>query len=114
MKLQRLLPTSNPHFVDVETDRVDHFLSKAAKLNTVTTDEIITRLDAGQEIAFDTDWYDRLRCGEAHQRKIDAQKARQKSVKMVRCACGHTISQNLVTSTSQGSSCPDCYDRMSD
>jgi hypothetical protein len=33
---------------------------------------------------------------------------------MVKCACGHTVSQHLVMSTGRGSSCPDCYDRMSE
>ena len=33
---------------------------------------------------------------------------------MVKCACGHTCSRILVMSTSRGSSCPDCYDRMED
>ncbi len=33
---------------------------------------------------------------------------------MVRCNCGHTVARNLVMSASRGSSCPDCYDRMSD
>ena len=32
----------------------------------------------------------------------------------VRCACGHTVWANLVMSTSCGTSCPDCYDRMSE
>ncbi len=33
---------------------------------------------------------------------------------MVRCACGHSCQRNLVISASRGTSCPDCYDRMSD
>jgi len=35
-------------------------------------------------------------------------------VSMVRCSCGHTVSATMVMSASMGSSCPDCYDRMSD
>jgi len=31
-----------------------------------------------------------------------------------RCDCGHTIQLSLVMNTSRGSSCPYCYDRMSD
>ena len=37
-----------------------------------------------------------------------------KTVETVRCDCGHTVARNLVMSTSRGTSCPDCYDRMSD
>jgi hypothetical protein len=32
----------------------------------------------------------------------------------VKCDCGHTCSRILVMSTSRGTSCPDCYDRMED
>ena len=34
-------------------------------------------------------------------------------VEMVACKCGHTVPRSLVMSASMGSSCPDCYDRMS-
>jgi hypothetical protein len=34
--------------------------------------------------------------------------------KMVKCSCGHTVPAILVMSTSSGTSCPDCYDRMED
>lgn len=33
---------------------------------------------------------------------------------MVKCSCGHTIKKNMVMNASLGTSCPDCYDRMSD
>ena len=33
---------------------------------------------------------------------------------VVRCACGHIAARSVVMSTSRGTSCPDCYDRMSD
>lgn len=32
----------------------------------------------------------------------------------VKCACGHTVTKNLVMSTSRGAACPDCYDSMSE
>ena len=40
--------------------------------------------------------------------------ARARRSKMVKCACGHTVPRGMVMSASLGSSCPDCYDRMSD
>jgi len=33
---------------------------------------------------------------------------------MVRCDCGHSVVPVLVMNASRGTSCPDCYDRMSD
>ena len=35
-------------------------------------------------------------------------------VKMVKCSCGHTVPSGSAMSASMGSSCPECYDRMSD
>jgi hypothetical protein len=35
-------------------------------------------------------------------------------IEMKKCACGHTVPASVVMSTSTGSSCPDCYDRMSE
>ena len=34
-------------------------------------------------------------------------------VKMVKASCGHMVADYALMSTSTGSSCPDCYDRMS-
>jgi len=34
-------------------------------------------------------------------------------VEMVRCSCGHTVPRDEVMNASLGSSCPDCYDRLS-
>ena len=33
---------------------------------------------------------------------------------LVKCDCGHMCPRSLVMSTSRGTSCPDCYDRMDD
>jgi uncharacterized membrane protein len=36
------------------------------------------------------------------------------AVVMKKCSCGHTIPAHMAMSASMGSSCPDCYDRMSE
>lgn len=36
------------------------------------------------------------------------------TTRMVKCACGHTVLASWVMRASRGSSCPDCYDDMSD
>ena len=33
---------------------------------------------------------------------------------LVKCVCGHRVPRSLVMNASMGTSCPDCYDRMSD
>lgn len=48
---------------------------------------------------------------------IEAEKQaarRPVAVEMVKCSCGHTVTRGSVMSASMGTSCPDCYDRMSD
>lgn len=39
---------------------------------------------------------------------------RREPVELVRCDCGHSVPQTLIMNASRGTSCPDCYDRMSD
>lgn len=38
----------------------------------------------------------------------------ERTPRMVMCSCGHEVEAELVMSASRGTSCPDCYDRMSD
>lgn len=35
-------------------------------------------------------------------------------IELVKCSCGHSIPRVSVMSASMGTSCPDCYDRMSE
>jgi hypothetical protein len=80
----------------------------------MTRDEVINALLSGMDLRNDrNDWYSNCRCGNTHDRKIAERRAHQKPVKMVKCNCGHTIPENMVMSASMGTSCPDCYDRMS-
>ncbi len=41
-------------------------------------------------------------------------KRARKTVEMVRCDCGHDVPRRMQMSASMGTSCPRCYDRMSD
>jgi hypothetical protein len=34
-------------------------------------------------------------------------------VELVKCKCGHSVPSNIVMNASMGTSCPDCYDSMS-
>jgi len=49
---------------------------------------------------------------QAYCTELKTQRA-QRDTKMVLCSCGHTVAANQVMSASLGTSCPDCYDRMS-
>ena len=48
----------------------------------------------------------------ANQRLLAARA--KKGILRVKCDCGHECDSNLAMSASCGSSCPDCYDRMSE
>lgn len=117
MKLQYQL--SNGNWVNCN-DREEEFLSRCEEFNTVgnrqmTRAEVIENLKSGKELRNDSwDWYSNCRSGTAHEKMRAARIAAMPIVEMVKCSCGHTIAKSLVMSASMGSSCCDCYDRMSD
>lgn len=119
MKLQYQL--SNGSWVDCN-ERTEEFLNYCGA-NTQRTkegfrkmskDEILSALASGKEVRNDrNDWYSNCRDAEAIERIMAERRANQKPVEMVKCSCGHTIPRGSVMSASLGTSCPDCYDRMS-
>lgn len=46
--------------------------------------------------------------------KARARNRAPKPVEVVRCDCGHDVPRRMQMSASMGTSCPRCYDRMSD
>lgn len=111
------------------TDRTEEFLTMCEKFNgmldgkivpifratrPLTRDEVLAELTAGRELRNDKDdWYSNCRSGSAYEAKLAARRAAAPPVKMVKCSCGHTVPSGSVMSASMGSSCPDCYDRLS-
>ena len=116
MRFQRKLSNGMWH----DDDRIDEFVDGALareawfapriKREPMTTrQQVLDYLATGKALRHDDDWY-------AEIRDADAQVAptQKPAPKMVRCACGHTVEANLVMNASRGTSCPDCYDRMSE
>ena len=112
MRIQEQL--SNGMWIDCG-DRTEEFLTRCEKFNGgMTRNEVMAALETGKSLRNDAaDWYSNCRDGEAMERIMAARRAASAPVKMVKCACGHTIPSGSVMSTSGGTSCPDCYDRMS-
>ena len=128
MRLQYML--SNGNWVDCGL-RTDEFLNLCSKFTRVDDNgnlckrrEETTRnasiseceklLSDGFELRNDaSDWYSKCRCHDAQKRIYDEKIKNRPVVEMVKCSCGHTVPKNSVMSASLGSSCPDCYDRMS-
>ena len=98
MTYQQYMPTSIPFWDDIAEDRVSFFLDQL-------TPAQLPILAAGREVRYGDEWYMRLR--------IKPQPRPDSPAQTVRAACGHTISRGLLMSASTGTSCPDCYDRMS-
>jgi hypothetical protein len=115
MKFQRML--SNGKWTD--EDRIDLFINKflarepimAPRQNRkpmTTSEQVIEFISAGNKAHYDDDWYADFRDADA----IIPQAPRR--VNMVRCDCGHECPSTQRMNASRGTSCPDCYDRMSD
>ena len=79
-------------------------------VRNLTRAEVISALNAGKKLRNSPeDWYSNCRSGSSH---AASQPARE-SIEMIKCSCGHIVPRGSVMSASMGTSCPDCYDRMS-
>jgi len=72
--------------------------------------EVLDHLASGQTLKYDDEWYEELRDADA----AKWQPKPRRVVEMVRCDCGHDVPVGTAMSSSRGTCCPDCYDRMSD
>lgn len=75
-----------------------------------TTESIVKALDNGWSVAWRQSpnyYYD-------HSEGMIRRKRSAKPTEMVECDCGHSVPRGQRMSASLGSSCPACYDRMSD
>ena len=102
--LQRKL--ENTSWVTEIGSRVDFLIQLACDHNHCTSDEITARLERGEQVYFSTYWSDMIRYKPEPVAVVEPV--------MVLCACGHTCEKSQVMTTSRGSSCFDCYNRMSD
>jgi predicted Zn-ribbon and HTH transcriptional regulator len=119
MKLQHF---NNTIWVDTTDEKVEGILRGCLKLEPyaaqregrdqmTTTEEVANYLTTtGKELEYGTDWYQKVREADA----AAARAAKRQAAEMVRCDCGHTTAKHMVMSASRGTSCPNCYDRMSD
>jgi hypothetical protein len=103
--LQEML--SNGDWVDVQGTGASKITAAARHFN-LPEPKILDALQTGKAVRTGTDWYDKIRFKPAP-RPIYTPTT-------VVCDCGHECEcdKRLVMTASLGSSCPDCYDRMSD
>jgi hypothetical protein len=114
MKFQRQL--SNGRWIDIDEAKADNLIAKVIERESwfadrqhrepmATHKQVKTFLATGETIKHGSDWYSEIR--------MAPQPREKREPEMVRCDCGHSCERGLVMSTSTGTSCPDCYDRMS-
>lgn len=73
----------------------------------LTREEVVAALESGQTLRnHNEDWY-------SVSRMKPAPKPAPAEIEYVMCDCGHECPKIQRMSASMGSSCPDCYDRMS-
>jgi len=129
MRLQYKL--SNGNYIDVSAGREKYFLDAAVKfdqkypgtyhgkLGLTSVQDAISELEQGRELRHGSDWYDKIRDGEAHERKLAVAKARRDNDPNYsdtgwKLDCGCIVHwRSHIMNASMGSACTDCYDRMS-
>lgn len=85
-------------------------IAAAAKRNDVTEARICEMLQNGVKVT----WCDSPNYYYDHSTGYIRRKRAPRPVQLVECDCGHRVERALVMNASRGTSCPDCYDRMSD
>lgn len=114
LRIQLEAQLSNGMWIEVKPDRIDSYIENILAFESyaslgrkplTTRKQVIDYLKTGKLLRWDYDWYAVVR--------ILMPEKPQKPVEMVKCRCGHTVPKYSVMNASMGSSCPDCYDRMS-
>lgn len=90
-------------------ESLNEAIESAAQRNNVSTYAIAELLVAGNKI----EWCDSPNYYYDHGAGIIRRKRNTVPVKLVDCDCGHSVPRSQVMSASLGTSCFDCYDRMS-
>ena len=93
-------------FLDLVLAREAWFAKRQNREPMTTRQQVKDFLATSQTIHYDNDWYAMVRDADAL-----VKLSRPNIVEL--CGCGHSVVPNLVMSTSTGTSCPDCYDKMS-
>lgn len=126
MKLQRQLSNGSwidddrtEYFFDFVLEREQWYAPRVNRQPMTTHHELTDYLATGKTIHYDSDWYANIRDGEAHARLLELAKQRRDNDPNFsntgwELDCGHVVHhRSHIMSSSQGSSCTDCYDRMS-
>lgn len=96
---------SNGNWIDCK-DRNEEFLTRCATQSGLDRECTIRALSSGKTLRNDSDdWYSNCRFKPEPVKIVVAE--------LVKCSCGHSVPKISVMNASLGTSCPDCYDRLS-
>lgn len=91
-------------------ETIEQVIIGAMTENEMTRAQVIEALANGKTLKWGQSpnyYYD-------HSDAVIGTRRKPREQEMVLCDCGHSVPRDQVMSTSFGTSCPDCYDRMSD
>lgn len=85
-------------------DKTEYFLTRCEKTTGKSRQEVLSALEAGKRVRYNSEgWYSYCRYKPAPRRQPV----------MIKCDCGCSVPSTSVMHASLGTSCPDCYDKMS-
>jgi hypothetical protein len=90
-------------------DELERAIVGAMEIEGKTREQIVAILESGKSVKWTKSpnfYYD-------HSYGVISRKRSAPPVVMVECDCGHSVTQGQQMTASLGTSCPDCYDRMS-
>jgi len=90
-------------------ETLEQAITGAMEIEGKTREQIIAILESGGSVKWCKSpnfYYD-------HSFGVIGTKRSAKPVKMVQCDCGHSVPEGQRMHASLGTSCPECYDRMS-
>jgi len=93
------------HLLDMVLARETWFAPRVNREPMTTHEQVINFLGTGETISFSDYWYANIR--------MTPEPVVRPAAEMVHCSCGHDCPRSQRMSTSRGTSCPYCYDRMS-
>lgn len=84
-------------------------IAAAAERHGKSVDEVKQMLVDGHSV----EWCDSPNHYYDHGTGVVRQKRQAQTANLVKCSCGHSVQKSQVMNANFGTSCPDCYDRMS-
>ena len=91
------------------TETFEQAVAGAMQMHNLTRAEVLKKLADGQALR----WCEAPNHYYNHSYGIIGRKRTPAPVETLKCDCGHTVARSLAMTASMGTSCPDCYDRMS-